>query len=245
MNKGVIGITLPQTDMPFTKDGIVPDIIINPNAFIGRMILGQMIESLVGKVAAIQGIHEVDGTPFKKIDIEAIMQELEDLGYSRDGTEELYNGMTGEKLKSRIFIGPTFYQRLKHLVLDKIHSRSRGQKTILTRQPPEGRVRDGGLRLGEMERDSLVSHGCSFFLKEKMLDTSDAFCVQICDICGLFAQRIIRNDSKYYPTEDDVFWCQACNNKTNISKVIVPYAFKLMLQELISMNIVPRIRTKK
>jgi DNA-directed RNA polymerase II subunit RPB2 len=229
--------------MPFTKDGIIPDIIINPNAFPGRMTIGQMIECIVGKVAILQHYGEADGTPFNDISLDTIMNELENEGYPRDGTEELYNGMTGYKLKSKIFIGPTFYQRLRRFAFDNVHSRSRGSKTILTRQPPEGKIRNGGCRIGEMERDALLAHGCGNFMKEKFVDTSDAFCIQICDQCGLFAERMIRKDSKYYPTEDDIFWCRSCNNKSSISKIIVPYAFKLMLQELMSMNIAPRIKT--
>ncbi|AYV78704.1 MAG: DNA-directed RNA polymerase subunit beta [Edafosvirus sp.] len=134
--------------MPFTAEGLTPDIILNPNAIPSRMTIGQLVECLVGKVAAMRG-HEADGTPFNRIDIDSIKAELEKLGYEKNGTEYLYNGMTGQKLKSMIFIGPTYYQRLKHLVFDKVHSRARGPRTLLTRQPPEGRSRDGGLRLGK------------------------------------------------------------------------------------------------
>lgn len=150
--KGTVGITMKQSDMPFTKDGITPDIIMNPNALPSRMTVGQFVECLVGKMSALRG-HETDGTPFNKLDIEEVKDVLESLGYDRDGNEYLYNGMTGRKMKSMIFMGPTYYQRLKHMVSDKYHSRARGPRTILTRQPPEGRSRDGGLRLGEMERD--------------------------------------------------------------------------------------------
>lgn len=243
--KGIIGCVLPQCDMPITEDGLIPDIIINPNCIPGRMTIGQLIETLTGKFALYRGIHEIDGTPFNDIDINFVMDEINKLGHSGDCCEYLYNGMTGVKMKSKIFIGPVYYQRLKQLVADKIHSRARGPKTILTRQPPEGRTLDGGLRLGEMERDCILCNGCSIFLKEKMVDNSDIFCFQVCDKCGLIAQRLIRNNLKYYPTNNDVFGCKACNNKTHISKIICPYAMKLMLQELISMNIVPRIRTIK
>jgi DNA-directed RNA polymerase II subunit RPB2 len=144
--KGVVGIRLTSSDMPFTKEGVQPDIIINPNAIPSRMTIGQLIECLAGKVSAIRG-HETDGTPFCYPDIESIKKELESLGYNRDGYEYLYNGMTGKKMRVQIFIGPTYYQRLKHMVSDKIHSRARGPRTLLTRQAPEGRSRDGGLRL--------------------------------------------------------------------------------------------------
>ena len=242
--KGTVGLTLHQSDMPFTKEGIYPDIIMNANAIPSRMTIGQLVEALVGKVAAIKGML-ADGTPFNDIDIEYVKTELEKLGYEKNATEYLYNGMTGQKIKIPIFIGPTYYQRLKHLVSDKIHSRSRGPITITTHQPPEGRSKDGGLRFGEMERDSIISHGMSKFLKERLLDTSDAYSTYVCDVCGLFAQRMIKKENKMYPSETDVYYCNSCKNKSRISNIIIPYAFKLLIQELMSMNIASRIRTKQ
>ena len=206
--------------------------------------MAQLVECLVGKVSAIRG-HESDGTPFESLDIEEIKNLLETLGYERNGNEYLYNGMTGRKMKTMIFIGPTYYQRLKHMVLDKQHSRSRGPRTILTRQPPEGRSRDGGLRLGEMERDSICSHGMARFLKERMMETADAYSTYVCTTCGLFASRMLRKDNKPYATHDDVYYCPGCKSQTDVSKIRIPYAFKLLLQELMSMNIAPRIRIKK
>ena len=153
--------------------------------------------------------------------------------------------MTGQKLKTEIFIGPTYYLRLKHLVEDKFHSRARGPKTLLMHQPPEGRSRDGGLRLGEMERDTLLAHGISKFLKEKLLDTSDAYSTYVCDICGLFAQRLKKKDNASHSSSNDLHFCQACKNYTKISKVMIPYAFKLVLQEMMAMNIAPRIRVEQ
>ena len=153
--------------------------------------------------------------------------------------------MTGKKLKSMIFIGPTYYQRLKHMVSDKMHARSRGPRTLLTRQAPEGRSRDGGLRFGEMERDTMIAHGCSKFLKERMVETADGYITYVCDECGLFAQRMLRRDNKPYSTKNDIYYCPSCRNKTRISKVKIPYAFKLVCQEMLSMNIAPRIRTVK
>ena len=135
--KGTIGLTLNQADMPFTKEGISPDIIINPNAIPSRMTIAQLIECLMGKIAAVKGM-EADGTSFNKIDIEKMKDQLEELGYERNVTEYCYNGMTGQRLRVPMFIGPTYYQRLKHLVMDKMHSRSRGPITMLTHQPPEG-----------------------------------------------------------------------------------------------------------
>jgi DNA-directed RNA polymerase II subunit RPB2 len=240
--KGTIGLTLNQADMPFTKEGISPDIIINPNAIPSRMTVAQLIECLIGKVAAINGT-EADGTSFTMIDTEKIKDDLEKLGYERNGLEYLYNGITGQRMKAQIFIGPTFYQRLKHLVSDKLHSRSRGIYTMLTRQPPEGRSKDGGLRCGEMERDSIISHGMSKFLKERFLDVSDAYSCYVCDICGLFAQRAYKKENRSRPSSSDIYECISCRNKNKISKIIIPYAFKLLIQELMSMNIAPRIRT--
>jgi DNA-directed RNA polymerase II subunit RPB2 len=242
--KGTVGLTLHQSDMPFTKEGIYPDIIMNANAIPSRMTIGQLVETLVGKVAAVKGML-ADGTPFNDIDIEQVKTELEKLGYEKNATEYLYNGMTGQRIKIPIFIGPTYYQRLKHLVSDKIHSRSRGPITMLTHQPPEGRSKDGGLRFGEMERDSIISHGMSKFLKERLLDTSDAYSTYVCDVCGLFAQRMKKKENKIYPSETDVYYCNSCKNKSRISKIIIPYAFKLLIQELMSMNIASRIRTKQ
>jgi DNA-directed RNA polymerase II subunit RPB2 len=239
--KGTAGVLLSYTDMPFTKDGIVPDIIVNPNALPSRMTIGQLIECLIGKVSAIRG-HETDGTPFRVWDLDAVKNILESLGYDRHGREYLYNGMTGRKIKTMMYIGPTYYQRLKHMVNDKQHARARGTRTILTKQAPEGRSRDGGLRFGEMERDSVIAHGMARFLKERMMETADAMTTYICDICGLLAQRMLRKDNKSYTSENDIYYCQACKNKNRISTIRIPYAFKLLVQEMMAMNIAPRIR---
>nr|XP_057929081.1 LOW QUALITY PROTEIN: uncharacterized protein LOC131129481 [Doryrhamphus excisus] len=224
--KGTIGITLRQEDMPFTKEGIVPDIIINPHCIPSRMTIGHLIECLLGKVSALVG-EEGDGTPFSDVTVEQIANQLEEQGYQRHGLETMYNGMTGQELTAKIFIGPTYYQRLKHMVKDKLHARARGPLQILTRQPAEGRARDGGLRFGEMERDCIISHGASLFLRERLFEVSDFFEAIVCEECGLFC------------LEDG---CKACANRTNIAKVEMPYAFKLLLQELMGMNIAPRLR---
>ncbi|KRH95068.1 RNA polymerase II, second largest subunit [Pseudoloma neurophilia] len=224
--KGTIGITLRQEDMPFTEEGIVPDIIINPHCIPSRMTIGHLIECLLGKVSALVG-EEGDGTPFSGITVEQIANQLEEQGYQRHGLETMYNGMTGQELTAKIFIGPTYYQRLKHMVKDKLHARARGPLQILTRQPAEGRARDGGLRFGEMERDCIISHGASLFLRERLFEVSDFFEAIVCEECGLFC------------LEDG---CKACANRTKIAKVEMPYAFKLLLQELMGMNIAPRLR---
>lgn len=231
--KGTIGITLRQEDMPFTSEGIVPDIIINPHAIPSRMTIGHLIECLLGKTCALTG-EEGDATPFSGITVDNISAKLKKFNFQQRGFEVMYNGYTGRKLRAQVFIGPTYYQRLKHMVEDKIHARAKGALQVLTRQPVEGRSRDGGLRFGEMERDCIISHGASAFLKERLMDVSDPYCCYVCDSCGLIAI----NAKKYNE-------CKGCNNRTNISLVEIPYAFKLLLQELMAMNIAPRIRTEE
>lgn len=234
--KGTVGIVLPQKDMPFTEEGITPDIIMNPNAIPSRMTVAQLIESIAGKVGALNG-EFMDGTPFSEYDVRKVPELLGKLGYNPMGLETMYCGMTGRKLKAQIFIGPTYYTRLKHLVDDKVHSRARGPRQSLTRQPPEGRARDGGLKIGEMEKDAMVAHGLGQFLKERMMETSDIYTVHVCDKCGLLAQKMLNKD---------VWYCNLpeCRN-SSISKVNMPYAFKLFLQELMSINILPKISTEK
>ena len=182
--KGTIGITYRQEDMPFTREGIVPDLIINPHAIPSRMTIAHLIECQLSKVATLRG-DEGDATPFTKVTVTNVSNILRSMGYQSRGFEVMYNGHTGRKLVAQIFLGPTYYQRLRHMVDDKIHSRARGPTQILTRQPVEGRARDGGLRFGEMERDCMIAHGASNFLKERLFDVSDPFRVHVCDICGL------------------------------------------------------------
>jgi len=242
--KGTIGITLDGIDMPFTKHGIRPDIIMNPNAIPSRMTIGQLWECLFGKVGALNGMN-MDGTAFEDYDIESVKDKLEQMGYNREGTEYLYNGMTGSRMKHMIFIGPTYYQRLKHMVIDRIHSRARGPTTALTRQPPEGRARAGGGRLGEMERDAIIAHGIAKFLKERLIDCSDAYSTYVCGECGLFARREESRYNRDRPQPTDVYFCPMCKNYNDIHKIVIPYAFKLMIQELMAMCIAPRIRVQK
>ena len=162
--KGTIGITYTQEDMPFTAEGISPDLIINPHAIPSRMTIGHLVEALMSKVAACMG-KEGDATPFTSVTVDNISHALHRCGYQSRGWEVMYNGHTGQRLQAQIFLNPTYYQRLKHMVDDKIHSRGRGPTQVLTRQPVEGRARDGGLRFGEMERDCIISHGAASFLK--------------------------------------------------------------------------------
>jgi DNA-directed RNA polymerase II subunit RPB2 len=233
--KGTIGITYKQHDMPFTKDGIVPDIIINPHAIPSRMTIAQLIECVLGKTASTLGVH-CDATPFTGADVYSIGEILtKQCGLHSSGSEVMYSGKTGEQLKANIFIGPTFYYRLKHLVEDKVHSRSTGPYQLLTRQPAEGRSRDGGLRIGEMERDCMLAHGTVQFLKERFFDNSDKYLVYVCQNCGLIA---VAN------TQKNLFKCTYCDHSTGFSQIQIPYACKLLLQELMCMSITPRLFTE-
>ena len=232
--KGTIGNIIPEKDMPFMSNGIRPDIIINPHAIPSRMTIGQLKETLLGKVLLELGLFG-DGTSFGGLDVKEICKELQKLGYESHGNELLYNGLTGEQMETSIFIGPVFYQRLKHMVNDKQHSRSFGPMVNLTRQPAEGRSRDGGLRFGEMERDCMVSHGASRFTKGRLYDASDAFSVYTCKKCGNIAA---------YNDRMPKHMCKICENKSDFAYVELPYACKLLFQELITMNVAPRIITE-
>ncbi|TDZ21836.1 DNA-directed RNA polymerase II subunit RPB2 [Colletotrichum orbiculare MAFF 240422] len=234
--KGTIGVTYRQEDMPFTCEGITPDIIINPHAIPSRMTIAHLIECLLSKVSTLKGM-EGDATPFTDVTVDSVSQLLREQGYQSRGFEIMYNGHTGRKLRAQVFFGPTYYQRLRHMVDDKIHARARGPVQIMTRQPVEGRARDGGLRFGEMERDCMIAHGAASFLKERLFEVSDAFRVHVCEICGLMTP--IANLSK------QSFECRPCKNKTKIAQIHIPYAAKLLFQELQSMNIAARMFTNR
>ena len=215
--------------------------IVVSNCIPSRMTIGQLFECVFSKVAAIRG-EMIDATPFNNLDFNKITAELKEYGFDEHGYEHLYCGMSGKKIISKIFIGPTNYLRLKHMVQDKIHSRATGPKQRLTRQPPDGRAKDGGLRFGEMERDAVISHGCSLFLKERFVDTSDIYTCHICSKCGLIASKKI---------DKEIYICLACNKLPEnqgemayATKIVLPYAFKLLVQELMAINILPRIRVK-
>jgi DNA-directed RNA polymerase II subunit RPB2 len=242
--KGTIGNIIPECDMPFTKNGLRPDIIINPHAIPSRMTIGQLKETLLGKVLLELGMFG-DGTSFGNLDVKTISKELQKLGYESYGNELMYNGLTGEQLETNIYIGPVFYQRLKHMVNDKQHSRSIGPMVNLTRQPAEGRSRDGGFRIGEMERDVMLAHGMSKFCKERLFDVSDKYSVYICKKCGMVASYNDGNKSKMYANSDfSIHLCKTCDNKTDFALVNMPYSYKLLSQELQTINVVPRILTE-
>ena len=219
--KGVCGMIIPQEDMPFNEQGWCPDLIMNPHGFPSRMTVGKLIELIGSKSAALDGKFKY-GTAFAGDSVEDLGNILLSHGFSYSGKDILYSGLTGEPLNCFVFSGPVFYQRLKHMVVDKIHARSRGPKTPLTRQPMEGRSKDGGMRLGEMERDCLVGFGASCLLLERLMISSDVFLASICGKCG------------YLGMKD---FCHFCGDGNNMNDIKLPYAFKLLTQELMSMNI--------
>ena len=229
--KGTIGMLMEEEDMPFTAAGLRPDIIMNPHAVPSRMTIAQLMENIFGKIGVRKGTLG-DGTPYSHLKVEDLKKHMVDMGMHPYGNEILYNGQTGEMMQAEIFMGPTFYQRLKHMVIDKKHSRARGPIVSLTRQPCEGRSRDGGLRVGEMERDCMLSHGISVFTKERLMDVSDPFKTGLCKSCGTLA---IVN-----PVEG-IYSCGACGNKTDFVMKTIPYAMKLWMQELEAMHITPKM----
>jgi hypothetical protein len=233
--KGTVGNIIPECDMPFTSSGVRPDIIINPHAIPSRMTIGQLKETVLGKVLLELGLFG-DGTSFGQFDVKDICDELLNVGYEAHGNELLYNGLTGEQHECSVFMGPVFYQRLKHMVNDKVHSRSIGPMVNLTRQPAEGRSRDGGLRFGEMEKDAMVSHGASRFTKERMYDVSDKYSVFTCNKCGIIAS---------YNDKVHIHHCKTCDNRSDFSYIEIPYSCKLLFQELNTMNIAPRFITDR
>jgi len=226
--KGVVGIIVPQENMPFTEDGIVPDIIFNPHGIPSRMTIGQLLEILAGKVSAVKG-ERLSSPGFHPLSESALRKTLEEYGFRNDGKETFYDGQTGKKLNGQIFVGNIFYQKLDHLVSNKIHARSRGPVTLLTKQPTEGKSKKGGLRLGEMEKDCLIAQGATLVLKERF--DSDKTIIPICKNCGLVAIHDRIKNKKY---------CPVCG-ESKVADVEMSYAFKLLLDELKCMLIYPKI----
>jgi DNA-directed RNA polymerase II subunit RPB2 len=252
--KGTTGLIVPEADMPFSRNGIKPDIILNPHAIPSRMTISHIKETLLGKVLIELGIFG-DGTAFGNLDVRTICSALQNLGYESHGNEVLYDGLTGEQIETSIYIGPVFYQRLKHMVNDKQHSRSVGVGVNFTRQPAEGRSREGGFRVGEMEKDVLVAHGGTKFFRERMYDMSDKYGLYVCRGCGMYgavnegegpwnegARKRARGGE--YDPDFKQYLCNVCDNRSDFAYVEVPYTFKLLQQELQAMNVGMRLVTE-
>lgn len=230
--KGVIGAIVPHVDMPFTASGITPDLIFSPHSIPSRMTVSYLIEMIGGKVGALNG-RQVNGTTFSAEAEASLREELLNMGFKENGTERMYNGITGEEFEATIFIGNMYYMKLKHMVANKMHARASGRIQLLTRQPIEGRSKGGGLRLGEMEKDCFVAHGASLLLKERF--DSDKTVVHVCESCGMMA---------VYDHFKNKIFCPKCGSNVPISSVEISYAFKLLMDELRSLCIHPRLKLK-
>jgi len=227
--KGVVGILVPQADLPFSSSGIIPDLIFTPHGIPSRMTVSHLIELIGGKVGALTG-RSIDATLFegdKEVDLR---EELLNLGFRNDGTEVFYDGRTGKQMLAKIYVGNMYYLKLRHMVANKIHSRARGPIQLLTRQPTEGKAKEGGLRLGEMEKDTFVAHGASLLLKERF--DSDRTVVPVCENCGL-----IGYDDKYKNRRV----CLMCGDDVEINYIELSYAFKLLLDEFRCFGFYPKL----
>jgi len=229
--KGVVGLIVPEADMPFTASGVTPDLIFSPHGIPSRMTISHLIELVGGKVGALNGRY-IDGTIFESEDEDDLRKELSSLGFRENGVETMYDGKTGKQYRVKIFVGSMFYLKLKHMVSNKIHARARGPVQLLTRQPTEGRAKEGGLRLGEMEKDTFVAHGASLLLKERF--DSDRTVIPVCEQCGLIA---------IYDEHKNKSYCPLCG-ESNITNIEISYAFKLMIDELRSLCLSPKLKLK-
>ncbi|MEM0359761.1 MAG: DNA-directed RNA polymerase subunit B [Candidatus Diapherotrites archaeon] len=228
--KGVVGAIVPEEDMPFTADGIKPDLLLNPHSIPSRMTIGHLLEMLAGKAACMNG-EIVDGTPFKDAKRSELEQILFEHGFRPDGREVLYDGISGQRIDGKVFIGVVGYRRLYHMVAHKMQARARGPVQILTRQPTEGKEKEGGLRFGEMEGETLVGHGASMLLQEKFIDDSDKVVELVCEKCGIIAVNDKIRNKKY---------CPVCGS-SRVYGVEMSYGFKLLLDELKALGVYPKL----
>lgn len=231
--KGVVGMIYKQEDMPFTKDGIVPDLIMNPHAIPSRTTVGHLLDMLAGTAGCLSG-RFIDGTAFENEKEEDIRKILKNYGFKGNGKQTFYDPETGEKMELEIFTGVIYYQRLHHMVANKIHVRSRGPVQLLTKQPTEGKAKQGGLRFGEMERDCLIGYGTSNMLKDRLLNESDKISIPVCSKCGLMAVRNYESNKTY---------CKVCGEVPTYD-VEISYAFKLLMDEMLGMGILTRFKLK-
>lgn len=233
--KGIVGMVLYPEDMPWTQEGISPDLIMNPHAFPSRMTIGHLVESITGKAGALLG-ERLNGTAFRDVDMESLKRILNVFGFNGTGDEVLYDGHTGMPLKAMVFQGPVFYQVLKHMVEEKKHGRARGDVNHLYRQPTEGRSRNGGLRLGEMERDAFIAHGARGWLRDRYFKVSDPAKMAICETCQLQAIGDFNSHQPYTH-------CALCGEGAKIGEISAPTSFRLLVQYQAAMNIKVSMRT--